>query len=94
MTPRGRTDPGFITVIEVNGLLDDILVDFIAASLDAAAETGAATSSSTSIRPGAVVSDEASSTWSVASATPTSGRHLDRTVRGRGARAAPPSSLA
>jgi membrane-bound serine protease (ClpP class) len=27
-------DPGFITVIEVNGLLDDILVDFISRSID------------------------------------------------------------
>ena len=37
----GRDDPGFITVIEVNGLLDDILVDFISRSIAEAEETGA-----------------------------------------------------
>jgi membrane-bound serine protease (ClpP class) len=57
-TPAAGTDPGFITVIEVNGLLDDILVDFIAASLDEAEETGARYLIIHLDSPGAVVSDE------------------------------------
>lgn len=37
----GATDAGFITVVEVNGLLDDILVDLIHRELTEAEESGA-----------------------------------------------------
>ncbi|MGY6499832.1 MAG: NfeD family protein [Acidimicrobiales bacterium] len=56
----GRSEgPGFITVIEVNGLLDDILVDYIHRSLDEAEATGARHLVIHLDSPGAVVSDEA-----------------------------------
>jgi membrane-bound serine protease (ClpP class) len=51
-------DPGFITVIEVNGLLDDILVDFIAGSVTEAEQTGARHLVIHLDSPGTVVSDE------------------------------------
>jgi membrane-bound serine protease (ClpP class) len=51
-------DPGFITVIEVNGLLDDILVDLIVTSLDEAERTGARYLVLHLDSTGAVVDDE------------------------------------
>ena len=51
-------DPGFITVIEVNGLLDDILVDFIMTSLDEAEQTDARYLVLHLDSTGAVVDDE------------------------------------
>ena len=52
------TDPGFVTVIEVNGLIDDILVDFIVTSIDEAEESGARYLVIHLDSPGAVVSDD------------------------------------
>jgi membrane-bound serine protease (ClpP class) len=52
------SDAGFITVIEVNGLLDDILVDFISRSVAEAEATGARHLVIHLDSPGAVVSDE------------------------------------
>jgi membrane-bound serine protease (ClpP class) len=51
-------DPGFITVIEVNGLLDDILVDFISRSVEEAERTDARYLVLHLDSTGAVVSDE------------------------------------
>jgi membrane-bound serine protease (ClpP class) len=51
-------DAGFITVIEVNGLLDDILVDFISRSVTEAEDTGARYLVIHLDSPGAVVSDD------------------------------------
>ncbi|MFP4511309.1 MAG: NfeD family protein [Acidimicrobiales bacterium] len=52
-------DPGFITVIEVNGLIDDILVDFVSSSIDDAEDSGARYLVIHLDSPGAVVSDGA-----------------------------------
>jgi membrane-bound serine protease (ClpP class) len=54
----GGDDPGFITVIEVNGLLDEILVDFVSRSIEEAEDTGARYLVLHLDSPGAVVSDE------------------------------------
>ena len=54
----GSTDAGFITVIEVNGLLDDILVDFVSRSVAEAEDTGARYLVIHLDSPGVVVSDD------------------------------------
>lgn len=51
-------DPGFITVIEVNGLIDDILVDFVVSSIDEAEESGARYLVIHLDSPGVVASDD------------------------------------
>ncbi|MBK5222121.1 MAG: hypothetical protein JJE52_04460 [Acidimicrobiia bacterium] len=56
--PDGPSDdPGFITIIEVSGLIDPILVDFISRSIDEAEETGARHLVINLNSPGAVAPD-------------------------------------
>lgn len=56
-TPGG--DPGFITVIEVSGLIDPIVADFIERSIDEADETGARYLVIHLNSPGSVLADDA-----------------------------------
>lgn len=56
--PDASDGPGFITVIEVNGLLDPILVDYIHRSIDEAEDTGARHLVIHLDSPGAVVGDD------------------------------------
>lgn len=54
----GAEDPGFITVIEVSGLVDPIVIDFIETSIDEAERTGARYLVVNMNSPGAAASDD------------------------------------